>query len=405
MKSKAPRGMPFGWVEFSGIGGFQERFISELLDRGIKLKRTQTTDSRITGIVSPLHYRTVAASAKKHGVRIRAGKRSGLYFSALRYSRRIGLYIGFLIFMIILSIGKSTVSDIKITGTAPEAQIIQILEECGITRGASSHGLDFSLAERRIMLEVQNVAWVDVSLSGCRVSVTVEEAAPLPLTHDTSYPCNLIAARDAMIVDTVVRKGTLVSNIGSGVQKGGLLVSGAVTDGGERLLYHHANAEIIGEFTETREFFVPYNETIKIADGEKTEFRYLVFCDDVYKLFWGRAYVEDALYTEHTEIPDWLSGTPFRIRVGTFTKYRAVDITRTDDDCLNELKKQKQNFEENFYPDFEIVSAIEKCHPEKDGIRLIVDYTLRGDIAVEQRIEVDLSQVKADIATQETTEE
>ena len=401
-RNKQPRGMPLGRVEFSGIGGFQERFVSELLDSGIKLKRVCISDGRITGVISPLHYRTAAAAARRHGVRLRAGRRSGVYFSALRYSRRIGLYIGFLIFIIILSVGKSTVSDIRITGTAPEAQIIRILEECGITRGARSHGLDFSLAERRIMLEVENVAWVDVSLSGCRVSVTVEEGEPLPEMHDTSYPCNLIAARDAMVVDTIVRKGTLVTNIGSGVQKGGLLVSGTVTDGGEKLLYRHANAEIIGEFTETREFFVPYSETIKIADGEETEFRYLVFCDDVYPLFWGRAYVADALYTEHTEIPEWLSATPFRIRVGTFTKYRSVQITRTDDDCLDQLKKYKQDFEDNFYPEYEIINATEKCHPEKDGIRLVVEYTLRGDIAVEQPIEADLSQVTD---SRETSEE
>ena len=391
--SKAPRGMPIGWVEFSGIGGFQESFISELLESGIKLKRVNISGGRLSGVISPMYYRTVAVTARKHGVHLRAGKRSGIYFAALRYSRRAGLYAGAMAFMTILSVAKMTVSDIKITGNAPEAQIVQILEECGITRGAPRQGLDLSLAERRIMLEVNDVAWVDVSVEGCRVSVTVEGAKPLPDMHDTSVPCNIISSRDAVIVEAVVRKGALVADIGGGVQKGGLLVSGVIADGGEHLLYRHANAEIIGEFYETREFFVPYRETKKIADGEKTEFRYLVFGDDVYKLFWGRAYVEDALYTEQTEIPEWLSGTPFRIRTGIFTKYRDADIMRSDDDCLAELKKLKLDFEDNFYSDYEIVNAIEKCHPEKDGIRLVVDYTLRGNIAVEQEIEVDVSQL------------
>lgn len=393
--------MPLGWVEFSGIGGFQEAFISELLEKGVKLKKVKISGGRISGVISPFDYRAAAAASRRYGVRIRAGKRKGIYFTALRYSRRIGLYAGLMAFFLILSIGKATVADIRITGNAPEAQIIQILEECGITRGAPSHGLDLSRAERRILLEVDDVAWVDVSVSGSRVSVTVEEAVPMPEMLASDVPCNLIATRDAMVVEAVVRKGTLITHVGSGVQRGGLIVSGTIVDGGEHLLYRHASADIIGEFIETREFFIPYSETIRIPDGEKTEFKYLVFQDDVYPLFFGKAYVEDALYTEYTQIPQLLRGTPISIRTGVFTKYRDVDITRSDDDCLAEFRKQRSAFEENFYSEFEIVSAIEKCFPEENGIRFEIDYTLRGNIAEEQLIEVDLSMM-GDIT--ETTE-
>ena len=393
MKHSQAGFMPLGWVEFSGIGGYQEAFISELLEKGIRLKRVRIANGLLSGVISPLDYRTAAAASRRHGVRIRAGRRSGLYFTALRYSRRAGLYAGLMAFFLILSIGKATVADIRITGSAPEAQIIQILEECGITRGVPSHGLDLSRAERRILLEVDDVAWVDVSVSGSRVSVTVEEAVPMPEMLASDVPCNLIATRDAMIVEAVVRKGTLITQVGSGVQKGGLIVSGTIADGGEHLLYRHASADIIGEFTETREFFIPYNETIRIPDGEKTEYKYLVFQDDVYPLFFGKAYVEDALYTEYTEIPKLLRGTPISFRTGVFTKYRDVDITRSDDDCLAEFRKQRSAFEENFYSEFEIISAIEKCFPEEGGIRFEIDYTLRGNIAEEQPIEVDLSQV------------
>ncbi len=401
MKHSEGFSMPLGWVEFSGIGGFQESFISELLEKGIRLKRVSISGGRLSGVISPLDYRTAAAASRRYGVRIRAGKRKGLYFTALRYSRRAGLYAGLMVFFLILSIGKATVADIRITGSAPEAQIIQILEECGITRGAPSHGLDLSRAERRILLEVEDVAWVDVSVSGSRVSVTVEEAVPMPEMLTSDVPCNLVATRDAMVVEAVVRKGTLITQVGSGVQRGGLIVSGTIVDGGEHLLYRHASADIIGEFAETREFFVPYNETIRIPDGEKTEFRYLVFQDDVYPLFFGNAFVEDALYTEYTQIPQLLRGTPISIRTGVFTKYRDVEITRTDDDCLAEFRKQKSAFEVNFYSEFEIVSAIEKCFPEENGIRFEIDYTLRGNIAEEQLIEVDLSMM-GDIT--ETTE-
>ncbi len=390
--------MPLGWVEFSGIGGFQENFVSELLKKEIRLRRLHIENGIIHGIISPLDYREAAAASRKHGVRIRAGKRQGLYFSALKYSKRIGLYAGFMAFVLIISVAKATVADIHISGNAPEAQIIRILEECGITRGVPTHGLDFSLAERRIMLEVDNIAWVDVSNSGNRVSVEVQEAVPVPEMLNDTAPCNIVASRDAVIISATVRKGTLISDVGSGVQRGGLIVSGTIADGGGKLLYRHASADIIGEFTETREFFVPYSETLKLPNGEQTEFKYLVFEDDIYPLFWGEAYAEDSLYSEYTTIPKLLQGTPLSIKTGVFTKYNSVDITRSDDDCLNELKKQKSTFEENFFSEYEIVSAIEKCFPQEDGIRLEVDYTLRGSVAEILPIEVDLTET--DIANE-----
>lgn len=386
------RGLALGFVEFSGIGGFQESFVSELLDSGVKLRNVRMSGGRITGAVSPLSYRLAAVTAKKHGVRLRAGKRGGIYFTALRYSRRAGLYVGLMLFFLILSLGKSTVSDIRITGDAPTAQIIEILAECGIERGVPRSGLKLSLAEQRIMLEVDDVAWVDVSCVGCRVLVEVHSGTPAPEIFDPTTPCNLVASRDAQIIAATVRKGKLVTEIGSGVQKGGLLVSGTVSDGGSSMLYLHSNAEIIGEFTETEEFFVPYSETIRLPNGEETEYKYLVFGDDIYPLFFGEAYAEDCLYSEQTEKVELFGAeTPFKLITGTFTKYTDVEVTRSDDDCIYELKKLKADFEENFFSDYEIVSAIEKCLPEEEGIRLVVEYTLRGDIAEVQPIEVDLS--------------
>lgn len=391
MKHKrAPRGMYLGWVEFSGIGGYQESFVSELLSYGVKVRRVRIVNGRVSGAISPLDYYFAARMARKHGVRLRAGERRGIYFAALRYSRRAGLYVGFLIFCLILSIGQATVADIRIKGDAPEAQVIRILEECGIKRGVSSHGLDLSQAERRLLLEIEDAAWVDVSVVGCRVTAEIQSGTPMPEMLDSSTPCNIISTRDAVVVQTTVRKGQLVTQIGSGVQRGGLLVSGTVADGGEHLLFQHASAEIIGEFTETREFYVPYNEVIQLPNGERTEFRYLVFMEDVYPLFFGEAYVENALYTEQTEIIPLLGeDSPFRLRTGIFTRYTENAITRSADDCIAELKRMKSDFEENFYSGFEIVYANERCLPDENGIMLAVDYTLRGNIAQEQAIEID----------------
>ncbi len=399
MKKTEKGGLYLGYVEWSGYGGFQEKLLTKLLESDIPLRGVSVSGGTIKGKVSPFHYYTLSEYARKCGVRIRAGKRRGLYFTLSRYKNRLGVYVGLLLFAVILTFHSSRVSDITVTG-APRSQVLNILSECGVTKGASKDGLQLFKAERRLMSDIENCAWADVSIVGTRVSVTVETGTPAPEIEDNTKPRNLVASRDAVIIKQTVRKGSSVLPNGSGVQKGGLLVTGAVEDvtltvhGSDtgHVLFVRADAEIIGEFNERREFFVPYNETLQIADGEQTRFTSLVYGDDVYPLYLGEAYVDNAVYSEETQLVIIFGAEmPFKLRTGIYTKYRDVEVSRSGDDCVNELRKQKSAFEENFYPEYEIVDAAEMFMPEETGVRLIVDYTLRGDIAEPVDFDVDIT--------------
>lgn len=396
-KEKPPQGLYLGRVHFSGMGGYQEKLLSQLLENGITLRKVKVSDGIISGTVSPLDYYTVAETARRCGVRIKAGKRRGLYFTLSRYSKRVGLYVGLLLFAVMLSVNRSRVADIIIEGDAPKAQVLQILEECGIKEGADREGLKLFKAEQELMLGIENCAWADVSCIGYRVNVHIETGTPVPDIEDNTSPRNLVATRDAVVVRQTIRKGAAAVEVGSGVQAGGLLVSGVVEtssivlNGSEtgNVLFVRADAEIIGEFRETQEFFVPYSETLHIADGEETRFSSIVFGDDVYPLYFGKAFVDNAVYSEETSLVHIFGAEmPFKLRTGIYTAYRDVDVTRTDDDCVKELKKLQADFEENFYSDYEIVDVVEKYVPESDGIRLTLEYTLRGDITQPQPFEV-----------------
>lgn len=388
---KKSNGLWFGQVEFSGYGGFPEKMASELIAAGVQLRRLKFGDGTVTGIVPPADYWATSIAAHKNGVRLRAGKRSGLYFTLLRYSRRVGIYLGALAFVFILALNSSRIQDIDVTGSSEltasqRSQVTAILSECGISPGKSTK-TDTKAAERRVMLELPEAAWVDISIVGFRVIADVETGTPKPEMLSSDVPCNIVASRAAAIISQTVREGTSSAAPGSGIQQGGLLVSGIVTDGAGNVSYHHASAEIIGEFTETQEFFVPYRETVQRADGEVTEFTWLQFEDDSIPLFWGNAEVPDAVYEEQTE-PITVLGrkTPLSLRHGKFTSYRSLDIVRSADDCIAELERQQQQFTENFYSGYEIVSAEKTALPEDDGIRMKITYTLRGDIAQEQEI-------------------
>lgn len=387
-KRRSGGGLYLGRVSFIGFGGFQEKFVSDILADGISLRKAEISQGEIRGEVSPTDYLSVAKAALKNGVRLRAGERRGVYFMLARYSNRLGLYIGVLAFILILSFHSSRVESIIIEG-APREQVLAILSECGIEKGVQKNNLATDRAEYLIMTRLDNTAWVDVSCIGNRVSVHIEQGKEQPEIEDNSSPRNLVASRDAVIVEQIVRKGKSLLTKGSGVQMGGLLVGGVVADGGENVLYVRADAEVIGEFYEQQEFYVPFNETIKRADGEQTEYKSLVFYDDEYPLYLKKTPPADAICSEETSLVRFFGEvTPFKLRTVTYTEYRSIDITRTSNDAVSELRRLKQSCEETFYSDYEIVSAVEQFYPEEDGIRLIVDYTLRGNIAQPQAIEL-----------------
>lgn len=388
IKTPNTKGLRLGRVEFKGIGGYPEEMLSEILENGISVRNIRFENGEISGSVSPLDYFKLAETARKNGVRVRAGKRRGLYFTLAKYQTRTGLCVGFLGFLLFIALWQTSVQAISIEGDVPKAQVMQILEECGIKLGAPKDSLQISNAEHRIMAEVENCAWTDVSCEGFRVNVKVETGVPKPDMEDDA-PRNIVAARPATIIRQIPRKGASAVSNGSGVNTGDLLVSGTVPDGRDHILFVRADAEIIGEWTESKEFFVPYNETISVADGEQKKYKYLVCNDDVYPLFWGKAGAENSLYSEETRVVKFFGeDTVFKIKTGIYTAYTEKNITRSPDDVLSELQKQRQNYEENFYGEYEIVNAEEHFYPQDDGIRLIVDYTVQGDIAKPVPIEM-----------------
>lgn len=382
-------GLLFGYVEFSGVGGYREKMLSELLESGVSVRNVRLSEVGITGVVSPFDYYKTASAARRNGVKITSGKRNGLYFTLSKYRTRAGIYVGFLAFVMMLSMWQTRVQDITITGDVSKTQIMEILESCDIREGVPTAGLQTSMAEHKIMLEVDNCAWVDVSCVGFRVNVQVEKGIEMP-EMEGSAPRNIVADRPAMIVSQTVRAGASVVDTGSGVNTGDMLVSGVFPDGGGNILTVRADAQIIGEWKESAEFFVPYNEIVKAADGEKKTFKYLVYRDDVYPLFFGVAGAENSVYSEETApLKIFGADTPFFIRTGTYTAYTEKTLQRSPEAAASELTKRRETYEENFFAEFEIVSREEKFFPEDGGVTLIVDYVLRGDIARPVDIEFD----------------
>lgn len=51
-----------------------------------------------------------------------------------------------------------------------------------------------------MLLEIPELSWVAVNVSGCRANVEVRERRTAPKPLDRKIPCNLVARRDGLVL-------------------------------------------------------------------------------------------------------------------------------------------------------------------------------------------------------------
>lgn len=381
-----------GYITVSGIGGFQEKFFSAMFKAGIKLWEVKQISGGFTAKMQPYKYLKAKRIAKSCGVELKIEKRSGLYFFLKKYNKRLGVVCGLFLMGIITTGLSNHVWDIEIIGndTIPDSSVLSVLEECGISVGVAKTDIDYSLAQQTAMLRLGEVGWFGMELTGCRLNVKVSEKIDIPEMVETDVPCNVVAARDGKIVLTEVYSGTQLVQVGDGINKGGMLVSGTVVDSAGNILYEHASAKFIADFTETRDFFVPFESIEQAACGDETKRNYLLLMNSTIPLFWGDGQVDNAKYTEEI-YNQYLFGfeLPYKVKVGTYIEYRDINVVRTTEQIVSELREQKSVYESNFLSDYDITECREAYTTDENGITLSVFYKLRGNIAKQEKIELN----------------
>ena len=118
---------------------------------------------------------------------------------------------------------------ITVEGTAeiPDEQILQALEEIGIRTGTWTASIPHPrLLKYEMQLRIPELQWIAVNCYGGRATVEVTERQPAQKTVSKKSVCNLVAARDGVILELSVLNGFPVCQPGQAVREGELLVSG-----------------------------------------------------------------------------------------------------------------------------------------------------------------------------------
>ena len=119
----------------------------------------------------------------------------------------------------------------------------------------SQKRIDCEKLEHELRSAFPEITWVSAQLSGTRLLIRIREneAVSQP-AEDEGEPADLVAAKDGVITSMIVRSGRALVSIGDQVEKGQLLVEGALSitdDGGQEVRRElvRADADVVARRT------------------------------------------------------------------------------------------------------------------------------------------------------------
>ena len=124
-------------------------------------------------------HRILSRAAEKLDCTIEIVRREGAPYTLAKLRHRQALAVGIAACGAAVLIGSFFVWDIQIAGneTVPREVILRSLENNGVHRGCFGFALNGEDIRNHVLLEIPELSWVAVNVSGCRANVEVPEAA------------------------------------------------------------------------------------------------------------------------------------------------------------------------------------------------------------------------------------
>ena len=119
--------------------------------------------------------------------------------------------------------------------TVSSDEILDFLEEEGLKIGSYKSALNPRELERKTLLELKELSWIAVNITGSTVTVEVNERIlPPDMYLDNDKACNIVARYTGQIHSMDIYDGQSDLQVGDTVLAGDLIVSGIVEDGKDR---------------------------------------------------------------------------------------------------------------------------------------------------------------------------
>ncbi len=260
-----------GRVEVEVDGQNIERFFNISSKRSLLIE--QINQSHF--LTSPNDFKKMKDVARKTGVHLRIKGRHGVPFFLYRNRKRKLLGIGILIFCLSLYLSSFFIWDISYEGNLrfTDEMLNAYLKTVPVHHGMKKMDISCDALEAGIRNAFTEITWVSAEIRGTRLIIRIKENDVImePMEEDET-PCDLIAERNGIIKEVIVRQGLSNVKVGDVIEKGMLLVDGTIPvyDDSDLLINSHevhADAEIFAQTTHLFERKFSLSKIEKVRTG------------------------------------------------------------------------------------------------------------------------------------------
>ena len=322
----------FGYTEYHVRSAHASCFFNLCREYGVAYVPLKGREGALCVRCRRASERILAAACAARGIDVCVARRGGLPTLVYRYRKRMGLALGGLLAILLLTVSAHTVWDVRVEGGNEEVEAL--LANCGLHVGAWMPALDVDGIESRLLTESDSVAWVSVNLRG---SVAYVQVRPLvrPESARRTQMTNLVAQCDGVIDSVRLIAGEAVVSPGELVRAGQLLVAGVRDSGVQGYTTVAAQGEVLARVEDTVSVYLPRVIEQKVYGDVKISEKILFFFGKSIKITKKTGIIEGNCDTirslENISLPN---GTVLPISVETTLaqSYETREVTLTDEE-------------------------------------------------------------------------
>lgn len=262
----------FGYVNIVVEGFFVERFINMCIARDILLWKIRRDKSTIIYTrVGIRDFKTAVKIAKQTKCRIKIKNKRGLPFVFNKYKKRKFFALLLLIIIVTIVSLSNFVWNIEITGTQTMSydELIQLVNNEGLTIGKLKSKINTKEIINKIRLERKDIAWVGIDIQGTNAIIRVIEADIKPEIINEEEYCNIVSDKEAAIIKVNAQNGTPMVKEGDIVKKGTVLIAGWLEGKYTGTRYVHSEGTIEAKVWYSYKERIYLNQTVEEKTGNE----------------------------------------------------------------------------------------------------------------------------------------
>ncbi|MCD8147626.1 MAG: sporulation protein YqfD [Clostridiales bacterium] len=213
-------------------GPFPERFLNLCGAERLPIWAVEREGDRILRVTLPAwQLRRARALAERAMCRLAVEQGFGLPTFLSRFRRRYALTGGLVFALFCAVILSQFVWVIEVTGntTVSNSVILTELDSLGFGIGSYGPGVDCRALANQALLDLRELSFLSVNISGVYAQVVVREAVAAPEIEDPTAAADIVANVDGVVVDVDTVRGKTQVTEGQAVLAGEILISGLET--------------------------------------------------------------------------------------------------------------------------------------------------------------------------------